>query len=575
MVNGTARDRNYICRLPEVGFFYYALYYFHEYFSYRLAPFHYDMIDDLEALLAGKYDFLLWVMFREAAKTVWSRIFISYCIVFNLKRYINWDAYDKSNAEAALFDITVTLQSNELLIADYGHLYHEKRTGNVKIMKRIAEFITSNGIKVEAFSTQQSTRGRIYKKFRPDLFVLDDFETAKTKNSMPVIQKIREHINEMLAGLGPDGDVIFNCNLITEAGVVQHLIGAAEKDPRFLYRRVDAEQDGEPAWPEKYTMTDAEAAVTPPDPGYGPKVSLEGKRRTLNAGGEKVYEMEMLNSPEAAGDLFFDRAKIDYLLEKAVKNKPIKSVAGRYLWQRYDPSHKYAIGADTSKGVGLDANASCGVDFGPTAGVSGLPAVQVLSYANNEIPPDTFAHELKAEGEDLGECLIAPEINAESGGTCLNELRHIYPEDRIFRRGDSEKPKMGSKPSMKLGWETTSLTKPQMMFGLKKAIEDGLLTVMDPRILKEARAYTQADLSDTSGIGQTRHFDLLKSLAICWAMKISPQLEAEVDSLAQKNQAFVQPKYSLPTDFAGGQVDERNINLGSEGMVDPFTGRRV
>lgn len=565
MLTGTAEQRKYIC---QRSFIYFAIYYFHEYFTYDMAPFHFDMVDDLEDLRGGKFDYLLWVMFREAAKTVWSRMFIIYCICFNLKKYINWDSYDKQNAESSLFDITNSLLINTLLIADFGHLYFEKRSSSQKTLKRVSEFITVNGIKVEAFSTQKSTRGRIFENYRPDLFVLDDFETTKTKASIPVMTKIRDHISEMLAGLGPTGDVIFNCNYITEVGVVHWLITGAEKDPKFMCRRVDAEEDGKPSWMDKYVMTDKEAAMVNKigakfnEP---PKVSLQSKQRTLNAGGEKIYEMEMLNSPEAAGDLFFDRKKIDELIREIEGKKTIKNVAGRMLWKRFNPSHKYAIGVDTSKGVGLDANAAVGLDFG-AEGATGA-AEQVLSCASNEIAPDDFAYEVKQEAEDLGEALVAPEINAESGGTFLNQLKNIYRADRIFRRMSSDKPKLGEKPSFKMGWETTARTKPQMMFGLRKALHDDLLKVYDIRILKEARAYTQADLSDTSGAGTTRHFDLLKACAIAWAMRGCDQLSAKQDDLASKNAAYRQPEYEGVSEYEGGHARQPNPYTPNSGIA--------
>lgn len=567
MIEGTADQRKYIC---ERSFIYFAIYYFHEYFTYNMAAFHFDMVDDLEDLRNGKFDFLLWVMFREAAKTVWSRMYIIYCICFELKKYINWDSYDKSNAESSLFDITNSLLTNKLLVADFGHLYFEKRSGQQKTLKRISEFITVSGIKVEAFSTQKSTRGRIYENYRPDLFVLDDFETTKTKASVPVMQKIQGHISEMLAGLGPTGDVIFNCNYITESGVVHWLINSAEKDPKFMLRRVDAEEDGKPAWMDKYVMTDAEAArVNKLTAKFGepPKVSLQSKKRTLNAGGEKIYEMEMQNSPELAGDLFFDRVIIDELIAECEGKKPFKSVAGRMLWKRFNPSHMYAIGVDTSKGVGLDSNASVGVDFGPAMGVSGAPAEQILSCASNEIAPDDFAYEVKQEAQDLGEALVAPEINAESGGTFLNQLKQIYRPDRIFRRMSSDKPKLGDKLSFKIGWETTSRTKPQMMFGLRKALHDRLLKINDVRILKEARAYTQADNADTAGAHTTRHFDLLKACAIVWAMKGCDQLSAQQDDLAAKNADYRQAEYEGVSDFEGGRAKLNNPFTPNAGMI--------
>ncbi len=573
MLTGTAEQRKYIC---QRSFIYFAIYYFHEYFTYDMAAFHFDMVTDLEDLRAGKFDYLLWVMFREAAKTVWSRMFIIYCICFNLKKYINWDSYDKSNAEASLFDITNSLLTNKLLTADFGHLYFEKRSGQQKTLKRVSEFVTVNGIKVEAFSTQKSTRGRIYESYRPDLFVLDDFETTKTKSSIPIMQKIQGHISEMMAGLGPTGDVIFNCNYITETGVVHWLIQSAEKDPKFMLRRVDAEEDGRPTWSDKYVLTDAEASqVNKLATKFGepPKVSLQSKKRTLNAGGEKIYEMEMQNSPEAAGDLFFDRQIINQLIAECESKKPVKSVAGRFLWKRFNPSHMYAIGVDTSKGVGLDSNASVGLDFGPAMGVSGSPAEQVLSCASNEIAPDDFAHEVKQEAQDLGEALVAPEINAESGGTFLNELKNIYRPDRIFRRMSSDKPKLGDKASFKLGWETTSRTKPQMMFGLRKALHDNLLIINDIRILKEARAYTQADNADTAGAHTTRHFDLLKACAIAWAMKGCDQLAAKQDDLAAKNAEYVQPAYEGISDYEGGNLRRGGMESPNSGMASEGSAR--
>lgn len=50
---------------------------------------------------------------------------------------------------------------------------------------------------------------------------------------------------------------------------------------------VNVEADGQPTWPAKYVMTDAEAVTTG-------KVSLEDKKRQL---GSQVYAAEMMNQP--------------------------------------------------------------------------------------------------------------------------------------------------------------------------------------------------------------------------------------------------------------------------------------
>ena len=82
------------------------------------------------------------------------------------------------------------------------------------------------------------------------------------------------------------------------------------------------------------------------------------------------------------------------------------------LWAEYNPAHRYALGADTGKGNGNEHSTSVLKDF------STAPSRQVASYANNQIPADRFAYELKRQVDILG-CLIAPEKNNENGGSVL------------------------------------------------------------------------------------------------------------------------------------------------------------
>jgi len=54
------------------------------------------------------------------------------------------------------------------------------------------------------------------------------------------------------------------------------------------------------------------------------KVALESKRRELNAG-DRLYEVEMLRDPIAAGLPFFDRAVIERLLPQCTDAKDINA----------------------------------------------------------------------------------------------------------------------------------------------------------------------------------------------------------------------------------------------------------
>lgn len=523
VLNGSPALRRKLC---EDDFKYFAMYYFPEFFTYEAAPFHLDMYEDLHKLSLMEFQYLMWVMFRESAKTSIAKMFAVWNVCYEQKRYINFDSYEKENAEAALFDIAVWLQTNQRIIRDFGQLYWEDRIAGqrVKTMKRLNSFVTANKVKFEAFSTQESTRGRIYGNVRPDMFVLDDIETFKTKRSSAITQGIIQHIDEMLSGLAPTASVLFLGNYITESGVVNYLMQKAAEDPKFRLRMVNAiDRKGKPSWPDKYTMTDEEAAEynSSAEDIEERKVSLESKKRTLNSGGRRVFEVEMMNDPESSGELVFDRIKIDELMLKA--RPPLQDLAGFKIWDVFNPRHRYATGADTSAGVGRDHCASGMINF------SRIPALLVGTYANNMITPDSFAHELKRQGEMFGTCLLAPEIN-KTGYATVNELKHIYPIEKIYARTPGKNIKQIERPGQFLGWETNGSTKAEMIYQLKSAVESGELLILDKRVLDEMRRYNQTDLEDLSFDPEsTRHFDLLIAVAIAWAMRNHAMIKVEGD----------------------------------------------
>lgn len=277
--------RVYICGQDFSMFF---LYYFGSYYKYPFADFHYDFFQDIEDLMEGKYREVAWIAFRESAKTSVAKIFVLWLICYGKRRYLNVDSFDKENAERILFDVVLELQTNNLLRADFGELYNTKRSGDEATQKRVSNFVTSNQVRVEAHSTQESVRGRLHGHQRPDFLLLDDFETNKTKDSKLQTEAVISHMNEFQSGLDSTAIVLYLGNYITEHGSVNELMVRAKTDHRLLIRNVPAiGDDGLPTWPAKYALTDEEATATG-------KVSLEDKRRML---GSQVFKAEMLNQP--------------------------------------------------------------------------------------------------------------------------------------------------------------------------------------------------------------------------------------------------------------------------------------
>jgi len=152
-------------------------------------------------------------------------------------------------------------------------------------MRRLSKFITHNKVMVEAHSTQESMRGRLFKDQRHDLVLLDDFETNKTKDSKAYIEQVQKHIDELAIGLSSNAAVLYLGNYITEFGVIRRLMDRAKEDPRLIIHNVPAIENGVPTWPAKYALTDEEATQTG-------KVSLEDKKRQV---GSVVFSAEMLS----------------------------------------------------------------------------------------------------------------------------------------------------------------------------------------------------------------------------------------------------------------------------------------
>lgn len=351
-------------------------------------------------------------------------------------------------------------------------------------------------------------RGQIQDESRPDFVVFDDFETRVSLRSAVVTKAIWDNMEEARNGLAKDGVCIYLCNYLSERGNVHKLV--KKKSDRNVVLIVPIEKDGVPAW-NRYTMEEIR----------GIKADVDD------------YEGEYLCAPSASKDVMFDRA----MIERMPVIAPIKEVGGFKIYKNYDPSHRYAAGADIAGGVGLDSSATVFIDFDT------IPAQVVGVFHSNEIKPEPFGHEMAKEGQRYGECLIAPENNKFDAAITI--LKQNYPVESIYiqQRDDSKVQGRQSVSSMDYGWNTNALTKPKMILALAKAVEDGLISLNDSELIEECKSYTRNDLMDSVPDPRlaTRHFDLVIALAIAWQMKDHAQVK-EVE-------AYEQPPYEGVSEY--------------------------
>lgn len=284
MLEGTPEERKF---LAEHSFGLFCVYYFKDYFKYSLADYHYDFFQDCHDLADNKIREVAWIAFRESGKTSIAKLFVIWLIATRKRKYINLDSFDKENAERILFDVAFEMTNNKRLQADFGVLFSKER--GIKDIKqnRINNFVCENGVRVEAHSTQESVRGRLHGHQRPDCLILDDIETNKTKDSQAYTKQVADHISEAMAGMSPDGFMLYLGNYITEYGNINNLFVRAKNDSGIRVRNIPVIINGLPTWSAKYALTDEEAKITG-------KVSIEDKQRQL---GSQVFSYEMMNMP--------------------------------------------------------------------------------------------------------------------------------------------------------------------------------------------------------------------------------------------------------------------------------------
>ena len=310
------KDQNTRKAMAELDFRVFSVAYFSHYAKNKFADFHVDMMKQVQQLADGSPDHailvdeLLWVMFRGSAKTAFAKQALLWLSIYKKKQYLLVDSYSLQNSENILFDVAIELQTNRLLMNDYGKLYDENVEHKTK--KRMGEFIMANGVKFEAATTQKPLRGRAQGSTRPDFILFDDIENLVTASSPAITNKTRDHISEAVTGMDVGGQVLYLGNYVSDTGIIHDLI--ARVDNKMI---VPAIIDNQPAWPDRYTMdTDVDG-----------KINLARQKEKV---GPLVFDREFMNIPHSEADRIFKKEWFQYI--------PLNEVNAENVYITIDPA---------------------------------------------------------------------------------------------------------------------------------------------------------------------------------------------------------------------------------------------
>ena len=242
---------------------------------------------------------------------------------------------------------------------------------------------------------------------------------------------------------------------------------------------------------------------------------LYWRRLKIAEGGKLKFQQEYPASADEAfivsGSNVFNVEKLDALIPKKVLRRSEWDPASKfmeenregnlYIYDYPDWEEPYIIGADVSLGVGQDYS---------SAVVMNNKYEIVALYRNNRIDPSQWGELLFYLGRYYNNAFLAVESNS-MGIATLQRLDHmgyvnLYRQTKVANVSNEE--------GERLGFRTTSATKPAIIGNLKNLIDNEEVMIPSPVIIQELKDYIATDTGKTEAAPGC-YDDTVISLAIC------------------------------------------------------------
>lgn len=318
------KDKEIRIGLAKESFLFFIMIYFPYYLSHAFCQEQKNIVIDLENV---DVDRLSVTAFREFAKTTLVGLFfVCWCIVFQKSHFILFISEDKESACEIMSPLIYELQSNDLLVADFGQLYFEERHKFEPSKKKtISNFETANGIKILARGYLSKVRGLKFKKHRPDLVLIDDLETGKSVENKDMRDKKEKFIKaELLSGVASYARVIMLGNMIHSDCIMARVQNWEGWKNYFI----PIITDNRPTWSERYVMEDKDLEAR----------NLELRQELQRPLEPQEHAISIESIKRDKGTLFFEQEymlkPID-LINQLIKNDWYRQFDGDYKNKMY------------------------------------------------------------------------------------------------------------------------------------------------------------------------------------------------------------------------------------------------
>jgi hypothetical protein len=175
---------------------------------------------------------------------------------------------------------------------------------------------------------------------------------------------------------------------------------------------------------------------------------------------------------------------------------------GFFIYKNVKVNERYYIGVDTSSGNGGDNSA---------VSVFDSQGEQVAVFFDNRIPVYKFAQVVYDIGMYFNYGFLVVEKNS-FGQSVIEKLRAEYGYLNMFKMKTFDER---GRKRYKIGWVTTSVTKPKLVSDYKEQFEMDLILLNDNETLEEMKIFTSYENGKTGNIrGEGFHDDLVVASAL-------------------------------------------------------------
>lgn len=241
--------------LAQQSFQWFLTLYFSHFLQYKQPVFHREIIS---LITSPTPNLTCIVAFRGSAKSTLCSLILPLwqTICTQQKKFVVIVCQSQSRASQTLANIREELESNQLLINDFGPFI----TAETNEWNSASLVLNKHKARISAVSVSESIRGIRHGAYRPDLVVADDIEDVQSAKTLEQRDKLWEFVNGELIPVGnPNTSYIFIGNLVHQDSVMMRLkqsIQAGKRDG--IYREYPLlDENSGCLWQGKYSSKQA------------------------------------------------------------------------------------------------------------------------------------------------------------------------------------------------------------------------------------------------------------------------------------------------------------------------------